>query len=184
MKTIILFCIPIILLTILANSNILPNSIYVVLIVIICVIGLVVIWRKIVKAYSHDNMNYQEYVWGNGPPDAPYVDNSNPSGLDPWKGVGLTCVAQECCDSGFTYVPSPTNKCTPNSKLPTGVKPYNPTQAQSVSSTPGSTSSSLFADFGETTRNSITRHASSATRGLTDTATQSVASVYDSLANL
>jgi hypothetical protein len=99
------------------------------------------------------------------------------AGVDPWKGIGLTCVAQECCDTGFTYVPSPTNKCVANSKLPTGVKPYDPTSSTSVSSGAASTSSAPgtsnpFAALG------------GAASGVANYATGSVASVYDSVSNL
>jgi hypothetical protein len=69
-------------------------------------------------------MNYQEYNWGDAP--STMYDTSNPNGTNPWTGDGLgeTCIAQECCQSGFTYVPSPINKCVSNSLLPEGVSPY------------------------------------------------------------
>jgi hypothetical protein len=167
MKTIVFFCIPIIILALLANANILPHSIYVVLFIIVIVIAIVIIWRQVLDAYSRNNMMYDEYVWGKEPPETPEVKTDASDWVDPWKGIGLTCVAQECCDTGFTYVPSPTNKCISNSKLPTGVKPYDPKQSQSVSSgaasTPDSTSDNPFDALGST---------------------DSVASAYDSLANL
>ena len=125
MKTIIFFCIPIIIFTILTNMNILPNSLYSVLIIITSIWAIIAIGTKIIYAMSHDNMNYQEYVWGsNQPPTTPSIDTSNETGTNPWFSVGSTCVAQECCDDGFTYVPSPTNKCVANDKLPAGVLPY------------------------------------------------------------
>jgi hypothetical protein len=168
MKTIVFFCIPIIILSILANANILPHSVYVLLFIIIVVAGLVVILRKILEALSHDNMNYQEYVWGSSQPTKPYIETGNSVGVDPWRGIGLTCVAQECCDTGYTYVPSPTNKCISNASLPAGIAPYNPTQSQSVTSS---------------TRRTVatTTSAPTVASGYTG---QSVASVYQSLANL
>jgi hypothetical protein len=134
MKTIVFFCIPIILLALLANANILPHSVYVFLFIIVIVIGIVIIWKKILEAMSRDDMNYQEYVWGKEPPEKPEINTDTTGWVDPWKGLGLTCVAQECCDTGYTYVPSPTNKCMPNNNLPTSVTPYDPTKAQSISS--------------------------------------------------
>jgi hypothetical protein len=160
MKTIVFFCIPIIILAILANANILPHSVYVLLFIIIVVAALVVILRKILEALSHDNMNYQEYVWGSSPPTKPYVETGNSAGVDPWKGLGLTCMAQECCDTGFTYVPSPTNKCIANASLPTGVAPYSQNQSQSVASSTPKIAAAPVSNG------------------------QSVASVYQSLANL
>lgn len=179
MKTVVLFCIPIIILALLANANILPHSVYVFLFIIILVIAIVVIWIKILEAMSHDNMNYQEYVWGKEPPENPEVNTDDTSSwIDPWKGIGLTCVAQECCDTGYTYVPSPTNKCIPNDKLPTGVNPYDPTKAQSVSSSDASTVPGVgslnflggsYTDFSSASQSRVS---------------QSVASVYDELSNL
>jgi hypothetical protein len=172
MKTVVYFCIPLIILAILANSGILPHSIYIFIFIILIVVAVVIVWNQIVKAYSRDNMNYQEFVWGKEIPEKPYIDTSSPSGKDPWVGTGMICMAQECCDTGYTYVPSPTNKCIPNGSLPKGVKPYNPSQAQSVTS-------GTFSTLGVSSKTlgTVTSAASGA-------ATQSVASVYDSLANL
>jgi len=179
MKTVAFFCIPIIILAVLANANILPHSIYVFLFIIVVVVAIVIIWRQFLDAYSRDNMMYDEYVWGKEPPEKPQVDLNVGGWIDPWKGPGLTCVAQECCDTGFTYVPSPTNKCIPNSKLPTGVKPYNPASAQSVSSGAASTSSASASGIFNPV-DALGGAVSSAT----NFATGSVASAYNSLTNL
>jgi hypothetical protein len=164
MKTVVYFCIPIILLTILANMNIIPSSIYSVLIIIIAVWAIVAIGSKLMHSMSHDNMNYQEYTWrGQSPPSSPTVDTGDSGGKNPWFTIGASCVAQECCDDGYTYVPSPTNKCVANTNLPEDVSPYNPSQAVSSTDASGLTS---------------------AAPGLTPTASQSVASVYSSLSGL
>jgi hypothetical protein len=139
MKTIVFFCIPIIILAVLANANILPHSIYVFLFILVVVVAIVIIWRQVLDAYSRDNMMYDEYVWGKEPPEKPEVNLDAGIWVDPWKGTGTVCVAQECCNDGFTYVPSPANKCVSNSNLPDGVKPYDPANAQSVSSGAAST---------------------------------------------
>ena len=137
MKVVVYFCIPIILLAFLANRNILPNSIYKALLVIILISAIIVIGWKLILAMSHDNMNYQEYTWGSQPPSnsttVPAVDTSNSSGSNPWYSEASACIAQECCDTGFTYVPSPINKCVANESWPEGVVPYN--ASQSVSAT-------------------------------------------------
>jgi hypothetical protein len=178
MKTVVFFCIPIIILAVLANANILPHSIYVFLFIIVVVVAIVIIWRQILDALSRDNMVYDEYVWGKEPPEKPEVNLDMNNLVDPWKGIGLTCVAQECCDTGYTYVPSPTNKCISNSQLPAGVNPYNPSAAQSVSSGAASATDSTSGNFNPF--DALGSAASSAT----NYATSSVASAYDSLANL
>jgi hypothetical protein len=177
MKTVVFFCIPIIILAVLANANILPHSVYVFLFIIVIVIAVVIIWRQILDAYSRDNMMYDEYVWGKEPPEKPEVNLDASGWVDPWKGTGSICVAQECCDTGYTYVPSPSNKCVSNASLPDGVKPYDPANAQSVSSGAASTDSApgTFNPFDTL---------SSAASGVTNFATGSVASAYSSLTNV
>jgi len=138
MKIIVYLCIAIIIIAFLANKNILPNFIYKPLLIIILCVAIVVVGWKLFMSMFHDNMNYQEYVW-NSPTSsyntsAPPVDTSNSSGTNPWYSESASCVAQECCATGFTYVPSPTNKCVSNDTLPEGVTPYNADQAVSVSS--------------------------------------------------
>lgn len=181
MKTVVFFCIPIILLTILANMGFLPRSIYAFLLIILSVAAIVVIGSKLVKSLSHDNMNYQEYTWGNQAPTAPAIDTSDSTGKNPWFNIGASCVAQECCEDGFTYVPSPTNKCVANVNLPSGVTPYNASQA--VSTTSASATTSIGGLLGSAVSGTTTGLTSAAS-GVTSTATQSVASVYSSLSNL
>jgi hypothetical protein len=145
MKTVVYFCIPIIILSVLANMGFVPRSIYVFLLIILSVAAIVIIGMKLIEAMSHDNMNYQEYVWGSQPPTSPFIDTSNSSGKNPWFSAGASCIAQECCEDGFTYVPSPINKCVANANLPTGVSPYNPKQAVSASAiVPGTSATSLL----------------------------------------
>jgi hypothetical protein len=178
MKTVVYFCIPIILLTVLANVGFLPRSIYVFLLIILCVAAIVIIGVKLIKSLSHDNMNYQEYSWGSQAPTGPAIDTSNSSGKNPWFSVGASCVAQECCEDGFTYVPSPTNKCASNANLPAGVAPYNPSQA--VSSSAATDISGVLGRAAAGTATGLT----SAASGVTKTATQSVSSVYSALSNI
>ena len=181
MKTVVYFCIPIILLTVLANMGFLPRSIYVFLLIILCVAAIVIIGAKLIKSLSHDNMNYQEYSWGSQAPTGPAIDTSDSSGKNPWFSVGASCVAQECCEDGFTYVPSPTNKCVSNANLPSGVAPYNP--SQSVSSTTNAASTDISGLLGRAAAGTATGLTSSAS-GVTSTATQSVSSVYSALSNI
>jgi len=181
MQVIVMFCIPIIILTVLANMHILPRIIYAILLSIILVIAIIVVGIKLIMSVSHDNMNYQEYVWGskNNPPTNT-VDTSDSTGTNPWYTTGLECVGQQCCQDGFTYVPAPTNMCVANVNLPEGVAPYNPNQAVSV--TTGASSSTGTSSFMGDIANSTT-NLTSAASGIATTADNSVASVYNSLSN-
>ena len=127
MKTIVVVCLHIIILSFLANRGIIPQTIYIILLIIGILVGVIYIWYQVADSLYRDNMNYQEYQWDNGkPPTLPEKDNSIINAKDPWAGIGLTCMGQACCDTGFTYVPSPANKCVANTGLPDGVTAYVP----------------------------------------------------------
>jgi len=181
MKSIVLFCIPLIVLTLLANYGFIPNSIYVFIFGIICVIAIIRIFRLYLESISHDNMNYQEYVWGKTPPDHPIIGNGSKTD-DPWKGIGdIACVAQACCEDGFTWVPGepPLNKCLPNNALPEGVKPYQATLDQKTESAPANVSgASILTNAFNSARNaSISDTFNKAKNAIVS----SPASMYDSL---
>jgi len=75
-KTIILTCIPILLLTIIKNKGFLPENIYIVLIIIISCIGIYYIGFSILRLFSRDNMIYSEYDWFFNKANAPAIDTS------------------------------------------------------------------------------------------------------------
>ena len=138
MKSVVLFCIPIIIIAVLANQGILPEGVYKALFIIVIVFGIIYIWRQILDAMSHDNMNYQEYLWGTFTPPTTTVDTNTvvDDSNSPWSSIGITCIGQNCCSADFTYVPSPTNICVANASLPEGVAAFVP---QTTSSTSTST---------------------------------------------
>jgi len=135
LKTVIFICILIIIVSLLANYGIISQYFYYYLFIIIMTTGIIYIGWLILEAMTHDNMNYQEYDWGNYPPTTPPAVNTSNSVIDPWATIGLTCVGQDCCDTDFTYVPT-SNKCTSNANLPSGVSPYVPPTSSTDSSSP------------------------------------------------
>jgi len=137
MKTVIFICIPIIFASILANYGLISQNIYSLLFIIITVIGVIYLAYQIYDSISRDNMSYQEYNWSNNTPINPPAVNINDlnAKVDPWAAVGLTCIGQNCCDTDFTYVPTPSNKCISNANLPAGVHPYvSPVSSSDISS--------------------------------------------------
>ena len=136
LKTVIFVCILIIIISLLANYGIISQYFYYYLFIIIMTIGIIYIGWLISDAMSRDNMNYREYSWGNYPPTSPPPVDSSDTAIDPWASIGLTCIGQDCCDTDFTYVPSPANKCISNANLPSGVSPYVPPTSSSESSAP------------------------------------------------
>ena len=116
MKTIVIICIPIIILSILANKGILPPKLYAFLMGIIILFGSIFIGLQLIDISSRDNMNWDEYYWHFNKDNAPSTSTS--SDLDnPWDtnslSVSLTCVGSACCDTTSTY-DSTKNICIPN----------------------------------------------------------------------
>jgi len=75
-KTIILTCIPILLLTIIKNKGFLPENIYTVLVIIISCIGIYYVGFSVIRLFSRDNMIYSEYDWFFNKANAPAIDTS------------------------------------------------------------------------------------------------------------
>jgi hypothetical protein len=127
MKIIIFILIPVILLTILYNNDILPTKIFYFLIIIISAIGAYYLWTIYISIVMRDTMNYQEYDWYFNPKDAPTVATSTVSS-DPWLSTNLfgTCIGEECCSSGQLY-DSSLNQCITDisDKISTGISNIN-----------------------------------------------------------
>ena len=113
MKIIIFMLVPIIFFTFLKNKGILPQGVYIFLVIVVSWIGAVYLWRRYASIVMRDNMNYDEYNWTFNPSLAPTGGSSTSS--DPWlsnKSVGAlgTCIGQACCSSNQVY-DTTTNKC-------------------------------------------------------------------------
>jgi hypothetical protein len=112
MKIIIFTLVPIIILAILHNKEIIPTNIYYGLIAIVSAIGAYFLWYRYFSIITRDSMNYQEYDWYFNASSAPKIADSTVAS-DPWASnlnIGLTCIGQECCSTGQIY-DSSLNKC-------------------------------------------------------------------------
>ena len=89
MKSVILVCIPLIILTILKNKGLLSKNIFTLLIIIIIVVGGIYLFKLFLKAISHNNMQYQQYDWNFNINAAPPVDTTYPNG-DPAANIQTT----------------------------------------------------------------------------------------------
>ena len=141
MKIIILTLVPIIILAILNNKGLLPNTIYYGLVVIISIIGAYFMWGKLASMWNRSNMNYQEYDWPDYKPSQTSSSTSTTTSEDPWaNGVYINdpsngCEDQYCCAPGTVYDTS-INQC-----IVTGSTPPAP------SSSDNSLSSSIYNDI-------------------------------------
>jgi hypothetical protein len=113
MKIIVFICIPVIILTVLANKGILPLNIYRLLTVIILVIGIVLIGLQLIDISYRDDMNWDEYEWYFDKNNAPVSNTYDDSYNNPWNLPSITCIGSDCCYDGSRY-DSDKNMCVPN----------------------------------------------------------------------
>ena len=127
MKTIVIVCIPIIILTILANKSIMPPKLYAFLMGIILLIGIMSIGSQLIDIGSRDNMNWDEYYWYFNRDKAPSENIGDLS--NPWENnISLTCIGSACCYEGSTY-DSIQNVCVPDLNT---LEKYGCTQTKST----------------------------------------------------
>lgn len=103
MKTIVYFCIPILILGILMKKSIIPQNIALSLIGILTGLVIIVVFLQAVDVMRRDNMVFDEYKF---PFDADNVDLSSDSNSDdqPTKTEwGLSCAGKACCPEGNDY---------------------------------------------------------------------------------
>ena len=115
MKIIIFTLAPIIVLVILKNIGILPEKIYLALLIVVAAIGGYFFWKRYGSIITRDTMDYQTYNWYFDIDSAPVnsSDSSSSSSNNPWlstKADMTTCVGNLCCSDGQTY-DELSNKC-------------------------------------------------------------------------
>lgn len=104
MKTIIYFCIPILILGILVKNELLPQYIGISIIGVLCGLAIVVIYFQTVDIMRRDNMVFDEYDWGFNPKNVDLNDNSNDDDQPKIKsGLSNVCIGQSCCPPGNTF---------------------------------------------------------------------------------
>jgi len=115
MKTIVIICLPIIILAILANRGILPPKLYAFLTGIVIIIGIVLIGLQLIDMSNRDNMNWDEYNWYFNKSSAPSQFDATITGdsSNPWTTPSVTCIGSACCYDGSTY-DDQQNMCVPN----------------------------------------------------------------------
>jgi hypothetical protein len=117
MKSIVIICVPVFILSILKNTGFFPNKITSFIMAFIIIIGIIWIGLQIIDMSNRDNMNYDEYNWYFNKSKAPTDDTpSNPK--DPWamEIPSIVCVGEQCCDKTFSTYNASKNLCLPISK--------------------------------------------------------------------
>jgi hypothetical protein len=109
MQTIVIMCIPLIVLAVLANKGILPPNLYVVLSGIVIILGVTGIGLQIIDISNRSNMNWDEYNLYFDPTTAPSDTTevyTTEKTSDPWtssESVSAACIGSACCVEGTTY---------------------------------------------------------------------------------
>lgn len=119
LKTILYFCVPLILLFILKKNEVLPEIILNMLITILLVVGGIIVLKKLVtNTFLRDNMNYDEInqLIGskqNGPTVLEYdidqlkgvnlMDDINSDATYLAAKLGFACIGSSCCSKGMTF---------------------------------------------------------------------------------
>ena len=115
MKLVIFILIPIILLTLLKQTGLLPYNWYYIFVAIVLVIGAIFSLRLVWSIANRDTMNYQEYDWYFDKASAP--KSNGLTNDDPWAGGRIgACMGQYCCSEGQIYDTS-LNQCIGNSTV-------------------------------------------------------------------
>jgi hypothetical protein len=117
MKTIVVICLPMIVLEILANRGILPPKLYAFLSGIVLIIGCVLIGLQLIDMSNRDNMNWDEYNWyfnkSSAPSQSDITITGGSSTSNPWTTPSVTCIGSACCYDGSIY-DDQKNMCVPN----------------------------------------------------------------------
>jgi hypothetical protein len=107
MKIIVITCIPIIILSVLANIGFLPSKLYTFLTGIVIVIGGIFVGLELIDFSNRDNMNWDEYNWyfdkSQAPSPSSTTIDEGSSSTDPWETPTAVCVGSACCYDGSTY---------------------------------------------------------------------------------
>lgn len=103
MKVVIYTLIPVIILTILFNNNMLPNSVYYGLIIIIGIIGSIYFWRTVISIYNRSKMNYDTYDWPFNKNELPKNPQTTRSSEEVSSPSIKQCIGKDCCSPDQTY---------------------------------------------------------------------------------
>ena len=115
MKTITLFCIPLLILAVLMQKEIIPKNIGGIVMSLILVVAIIYCGRMWWDISSRDNMNFDEYNWywdpaANDPTvyeyDKQQIEGTVDSAEDSLQGLGKdlgTCIGDACCSDGMKF---------------------------------------------------------------------------------
>lgn len=106
MKTIVYFCIPLLILGILTKKELVPKNIALVIMSILIGLAIVIVSFQVIDIMRRDNMVFSEYNFPFKPDDvdkkAGNVDLSSPD-QPVARNLTMSCAGEACCPDGNTY---------------------------------------------------------------------------------
>ena len=122
MKTIVYYCIPVLILGILIKKEFIPSSIGMSIMGILISLAIFTIGYQLIDIASRDNMVFSEFEFPFNPEDVNLNSDSNNKDQPGKIDMTLSCAGQECCPPGNIYGTvwdEKTKKCIlpPNKKL-------------------------------------------------------------------
>lgn len=103
MKTVVYFCIPILILGIMIKKELMPQTFGMSLIGILVAILIIVLFFQLVDIMNRDNTVYDEYNWKFDPKKSSVTNIGNMQDQPKMsKNNGNVCIGQECCPPGNT----------------------------------------------------------------------------------
>jgi hypothetical protein len=105
MKTIVYFCIPLLILGIVTKKELIPKKIALVIMSILIGLAIVIVSFQVIDIMRRDNMVFSEYRFPFNPDDVDkkaVVDLSSPD-QPVARNLTQSCTGEACCPSGNTY---------------------------------------------------------------------------------
>lgn len=114
LKDVIIISFIILVISILKKTNILPENIYYLFILILFFIAVITLSYKFYDISLRDNMNFDEYNWRFTPPSYSSSSTTTTTGDNVWGSNNSNiCSGNECCQQDQDYWDSTLNKCVP-----------------------------------------------------------------------
>jgi hypothetical protein len=102
-KTIVYFCIPILILGILMKKSIISQNIALSIIGVLCGIAIFVVYFQVIDIMKRDNMMFDEYNFAFNPDDTNVSSTSNDADQPTKANWTLSCAGEACCPQGNVY---------------------------------------------------------------------------------
>jgi hypothetical protein len=103
MKTIVYFCIPLLILGILTKKDFIPRNIALIVMSILIGLAIVIVALQTIDIMRRDNMIFSEYDFPFYPNEVDLNQTSNEADQPVARNLKMSCAGEACCPSGNKY---------------------------------------------------------------------------------